>query len=270
MLFIPHVDFYITNVCNLTCRGCNRFNNLGLKGFQRWSDHATEIEHWAKRLTFNKITIIGGEPTLNPDLEKWCINLRRLWSNTEILIQSNGTYKTSSLDFFQEYNIGFAVSVHDEEMVSNIKKNWSQDTFLIGATVFHQNALVDHKDFWGVHTSNPKIAFEACSMKYDITFFNGKLYKCPVTALLPEVYKQKDLRLNKRQLELMMRYTPLTPSCTDEELQTFISQRDTPIANCEFCPSKLKWHTALGELKENLPKPKFERYNEKTSSKKDS
>lgn len=267
MFFIPHVDFYITNVCNLTCRGCNRFNNLGLKGFQRWNDHATEIEQWSKRLTFNKITIIGGEPTLNPDLEKWCINLRRLWPTSEIMLQSNGTYKTSSFDFFQKYGIGFAVSLHDEEMISNIKENWSTDTFLIDARVFHQNALLQHADFWTVHKSNPKTAFAACSMKYDITFFNGKLYKCPVTALLPEVYRQKDIRLNKRQLELMEKYTPLYPDCSNEELQTFIAQRDTHIANCEFCPEKLKWHTPLGDLKENLPEPKFERYNEKSNNK---
>lgn len=263
MFFIPHVDFYITNVCNLTCRGCNRFNNLGLKGFQRWSDYASEIEQWAKRLTFNKITIIGGEPTLNPDLENWCCNLRRLWPHTEILIQSNGTYKTSKIDFLEKYNIAITASVHDEKMIPDIQKNWSVYTFLIDATVFHQNALVDHKDFWGVHKSDPKNAFNACGMKYDITFFNGLLYKCPVTALLPEVYRQKDLRLNQRQLELMKSYNPLNVDCTDAELTAFISARDTPIANCEFCPSNLKWHTALGELKENLPAPKFGKYHAK-------
>lgn len=266
MFYIPHVDFYITHVCNLTCRGCNRFNNMGLKGFQRWSDNANDIEKWATRLTFDKITIIGGEPALNPDLGNWCINLRRLWPNAEMLIQSNGTYKQPVFDLFPNLNVGFAVSVHDDEMLPDIRNKWNPDIFLIDATVFHQNALVQHLDFWTVHKSNPKIAFAACSMKYDITFFNGKLYKCPVSALLPEVYSQKDIRLNERQLALMQKYTPLDSDCKDEELQAFIAARDTHIGNCEFCPENLKWHTPLGELKEDLPEHKFERYNEKTSS----
>ena len=87
----PVVEFYITNVCNLTCRGCNRFNNYNFKGHQRWVDHASAYETWSKRLDLPRITVIGGEPTLNPDLELWASNLRRLWPDAVIMIQTNGT-----------------------------------------------------------------------------------------------------------------------------------------------------------------------------------
>ena len=84
----PVVEFYITNVCNLTCRGCNRFNNYNFKGHQLWADHANAYEAWAKRLDLPRIVIIGGEPTLNPDLELWASNLRRLWPDSVIMIQT--------------------------------------------------------------------------------------------------------------------------------------------------------------------------------------
>lgn len=35
---LDYMEFYITNVCNLTCTGCNRFNNYKFKGFQRWTE----------------------------------------------------------------------------------------------------------------------------------------------------------------------------------------------------------------------------------------
>jgi molybdenum cofactor biosynthesis enzyme MoaA len=38
------LEVYITNVCNLSCRGCNRFNNYNFKGHQLWADHADEYE----------------------------------------------------------------------------------------------------------------------------------------------------------------------------------------------------------------------------------
>ena len=35
---LDYCEFYITNVCNLSCNGCNRFNNYKFRGFQRWED----------------------------------------------------------------------------------------------------------------------------------------------------------------------------------------------------------------------------------------
>ena len=59
----PVVEFYITNVCNLACRGCNRFNDQKFKGHQYWDDHAAEYEAWAKRLDIPRITIRSEEHT---------------------------------------------------------------------------------------------------------------------------------------------------------------------------------------------------------------
>ena len=87
----PVVEFYITNVCNLTCRGCNRFNNYNFKGHQRWTEHAEAYEAWSKRLDLPRICIIGGEPTLNPDLESWVMNIRRLWPDAiDIFVGTTG------------------------------------------------------------------------------------------------------------------------------------------------------------------------------------
>ena len=45
---LNYMEFYITNVCNLTCTGCNRFNNYKFKGFQRWADYKEEYTQWSK------------------------------------------------------------------------------------------------------------------------------------------------------------------------------------------------------------------------------
>ena len=37
--FIPNIEFYITNVCNIACPQCNRFNNWNFKGHQIWKDY---------------------------------------------------------------------------------------------------------------------------------------------------------------------------------------------------------------------------------------
>lgn len=88
--FIPNVEFYITNVCNLTCSNCNRFNNYDFKGWQRWSDYEPMYEKWAQHVRLQRVTILGGEPLLNPTLVEWVDGINRLW-NKSVQVLTNGS-----------------------------------------------------------------------------------------------------------------------------------------------------------------------------------
>ena len=255
----PVVEFYITNVCNLSCRGCNRFNDQKFKGHQYWDDYAEEYEAWSKRLNIPRITIIGGEPTLNPDLEKWAINLRRLWPDAVIMIQTNGTYwKPEWVDLWTYHKVGFGLSLHDPETAEKLKKQWLHQAGVFEAYVFHQATVVKQDTSWTLHQSNPARAFAACDMKHDHTMYNGKLYKCPAMSNLPDFDQQFKLDIDDRQRKLLYSFTPLSADCSEQDLQQFVATKDSHIPQCEFCPENMRWHTALGELKENLPKPVIE------------
>jgi len=89
-IFIPNIEFYITNVCNLTCQDCNRFNNHDFKGWQRWSDHQAQYELWSKHVRLQRVTILGGEPLLNPTLLDWVDGINRIWGKT-VQVLTNGT-----------------------------------------------------------------------------------------------------------------------------------------------------------------------------------
>ena len=49
---LNYVEFYITNVCNLTCQGCNRFNSFKFKGWQKWEDYADTYKQWSEQIEF--------------------------------------------------------------------------------------------------------------------------------------------------------------------------------------------------------------------------
>jgi len=258
----PVVEFYITNVCNLACRGCNRFNNYNFKGHQRWEDHANAYEEWSKRVDIPRITILGGEPTLNPDLELWASNLRRLWPNSVIMVQSNGTYlRPKHFDLWFKYRVGFGLSLHDPSTAEEIKEQWHHYGFpmagFIEAFTFHQSSVIETDGKFTLHTSDVQRAFNACDMKHDHTMYQGKLYKCPAMSNLPDFDKQFGLDLNDRQRELLYSFTPLSYDCTDADLKNFVETKDSPIPQCEFCPEDLQWHSALGPKQTNLSKPNF-------------
>lgn len=91
MHVIPNkVDFYITNVCNLTCDNCNRFNNYDFKGWQSWNDYQEDYVRWGRLVELKAITIMGGEPFLNPTLKDWVAGLNKIF-NIEVQILTNGT-----------------------------------------------------------------------------------------------------------------------------------------------------------------------------------
>jgi len=91
MYKLNYVEFYITNVCNLNCPNCNRFNNFNFTGHQRWADYADMYKEWSHILEFNSIGILGGEPLLNPDFLEWVAGVANLWPHTKINIITNGT-----------------------------------------------------------------------------------------------------------------------------------------------------------------------------------
>jgi len=101
MRSIPNkVDFYITNVCNLTCNRCNRFNNYNFTGWQRWSDYEETYKSWGQLVDLRAITIMGGEPFLNPTLKDWVEGLNRIFG-IEVQVLTNGTRFRQNKELYQ-------------------------------------------------------------------------------------------------------------------------------------------------------------------------
>jgi len=96
-------EFYITNICNFNCSGCNRFNNYNFSGYQKWEDYKDIYTQWSKRVDIKLLSILGGEPTLNPSFLDWVEGLSKLWPESNKRITTNG----STLDKFNRnfYNL---------------------------------------------------------------------------------------------------------------------------------------------------------------------
>lgn len=100
MIKMDKIEFYITNVCNFNCSQCNRLNNYKFNGFQKWEEYEEVYTQWSQKIDFNKINILGGEPTLNPTFKQWCVGIRKLWPNAQISVVTNGTRFDYIKDFY--------------------------------------------------------------------------------------------------------------------------------------------------------------------------
>lgn len=127
-LYLPRAEFYITNVCNLNCTGCNSLSNFNFSGgVQTWDTYKDVYAKWAKKITFDAIGIIGGEPLANPDYINWVIGLRGLWPDAVIGIATNGLLLKKSnkelYDVCKDYDISLSVSLHNEHTADAIKES---------------------------------------------------------------------------------------------------------------------------------------------------
>ncbi len=268
MLDLDYCEFYITNVCNLACPGCNRFNNYKFRGFQRWSDHAEQYQEWSRQIRITNIGLLGGEPLLNVDFMSWLMGIRDLWPFSRIKVVTNGFYlnRVPGLYDYLRSNLGIQlwVGVHNPDHVEKIKQileeflsgpvtyvpnqdNPYQEYETIrdsnGVTVkleynwwFHQGALIQQNNDLVLHDSDQELAHTNCHMKNCHHFVQGKLYKCGVVAVLPEFAKQHPLMLNSQDQELLASYQPLELSHSMEHKKQFVRDLKNSIPQCKFCP----------------------------------
>lgn len=283
MHHIDYCEFYITNVCNLSCPGCNRFNNYKFTGYQSWSDYADFYKQWSKEVTFNSIGLLGGEPLLNPSVLDWITGLRQLW-NVPLKIVTNGfqlhkvknLYETLQNDKMIHLNIGIHNKNHEKEIFEIIKtflqspikiKHHHENKYRLFSEIedanrvkvkveinwwFHQGSLIPTEGGFRLHESDPVKAHDNCHMKTCHHFINGKLYKCGVVALLPEFAKQHKLFLTEEDQKLMDSYKPLSIDDSIERKSTFINELHNLIPQCKFCPETYKGDIIFAKKKSDV------------------
>lgn len=269
---IPKLEFYITNVCNLTCDHCNRFNNLNFKGWQAWDDYAEIYSAWAELIDIEHIVILGGEPLLNPTIIDWVRGLSKIWPGYHQIL-TNGTRLNNVKGLYDaicQNKTWMGISIHNFDEIetlfnevekflkSPITKSTGKEGNKYGADFsfkdknnveipmwiqneFTKSALIHQPDGKiTLHSSDPSTAHDHCAIAKakSYHFIRGKLYKCGPVALFPELDSQFGLDLTQEDRDLIHQYQPLTIDNFDEYHSDFFKNLDNPIPQCKFCPGK--------------------------------
>lgn len=293
-LFIPKIEFYITNVCNLACNECNRFNDLKFTGTQLWKDYEAVYEEWSKHIEFEKIVILGGEPLLNPSILDWIRGIHRLWPKYGKQVLTNATMLDRVKGLLQTCKDNMTwvgISLHSEKDLPEIEeriKNFFEGEIALRIEGRENNALgadwyfrstgapyaevgVWKQDYFYknsilnapsgemfLHDSDPKIAHDQCMFvkNKNYHFIRGNIYKCGPSALFPELAEQYNLNLTDDDKQLIDGYNPLTVDMAQAgTAQEWLDHIDDEIPQCKFCPEHYSGQTIDFEvLKQKIRK----------------
>jgi uncharacterized radical SAM superfamily Fe-S cluster-containing enzyme len=68
MIEIANLEFHAAHACNLHCAQCSHYSNFHAGGIVSVEVARENFNAWRGRLAPKQIAILGGEPTLNPNL----------------------------------------------------------------------------------------------------------------------------------------------------------------------------------------------------------
>lgn len=263
-LVVNNLDVHVVNSCNLRCHGCNHLANYGYDGLFTENELVDWIEPWKNRLQFKRVSLLGGEPLLNPHLKDICIAFRRLFPNeeTKLRITTNGILIKKSpwlKELIQDHNIHVQVSLHVlnggkkypkliEQVLQGLKliEKWAKETS--GPVESKWGAAVDSKKKLNFQVFYQGTGRQIKPFKHDniaeskkhctcetLQLYRYNLYKCAPIAYLGEALKRIGAETDP-DWQPYLNYQPLTPDCSDSDLKFFMKIQPQPEWTCKMCP----------------------------------
>lgn len=244
------LELHVTHACNLTCESCSHYSNHGHRGHVRLSEAAHWMSLWSRRFTVGQFRLLGGEPTIHPELPAFVGLVRRHWRSARIRIVTNGFFLHRHpglpATLAADGHADIAVSVHHDapeyrerlKPIFDLLAAWQQDH---GITVdireSHGNWTRRYHGFGPTmlpyQDGLPRRSWEICPAKYCKQLFQGRLWKCAPLAYLQLQKAKYDL---SEKWDPYLAYLPLNSSCSDRELDQFIAQEDEPA--CAMCSAE--------------------------------
>lgn len=268
---LPFAETMITQACNLNCHGCTNYSDLIHTGYVKWSQGKQWLESWLDRVDIPDFGILGGEPLVNPEVDKWIVGLRELLPEAQIRFTTNGINlhkKPHLIKLLHDIGncvIKIGVHVDDPQLEKTIQDiydsyNWEPVTeygvqrWSTGNRVrFHvKRPDVFWKTYRGTyetmmpHDSDPAEAFKQCCQQTCPLLYKGKLYKCSTAGLLEDTLA----RFGNPNYE---HWEPLidkgiAPNCSDSELENFLNNFGKPNSLCRQCPTQSDVESKIDHL----------------------
>ena len=150
-IYKEKIEFYINNTCNYNCDNCNRLNNYHFSGYDRWQKYEDQYRIWKEKIDFGEITVLGGEPTLNPTLDEWIIGIRNFWPTAKLNILTNGT----RLKYWQKRNLFKILGDTDTKLCITLHNRSRRDELIKEICGYLSAPVVAFKD-------NPFLSWADC------------------------------------------------------------------------------------------------------------
>ena len=244
------LELHVAHGCNLSCESCAHYSNHAHAGIVSVEEADRWMGLWSPRVSVKLFNLLGGEPTIHPELPRFVGLVRRHWPKARIKIISNGFFlhrhPTLPAVLAADDRASLVVSVHhdSEEYRERLKPifallaQWRQDHGVVAEIRPSQKNWTRRYEGFGdsmlpFEDGNHRASWEACPARYCKQLHDGRIWKCAPLAYLP--MQKAKYRLSDKWNPYLA-YRPLEPGCSRTELKAFAALEEE--AACGMCPAQ--------------------------------
>ncbi len=246
---LVNLEMHIVHSCNLACESCSHYSNQGHTGRLSFEQADHWMSLWNNKLNPRVFTLLGGEPTLHPQLKNLVVLARKKWPRAHLRLVTNGFFLHRHPDLpailGSDPDACIYLSIHhgsDEYQAAlkpvlellnqwcqvygvNVKldesyKNWTRRYQTSG------RAIMPFED------GQPRSSWKKCLAKHCPQLFRGKIWKCAPLAYLP--LQNEKYKLDEKWTPYLG-YQALEPDCSMEDLDRFFDLKAE--SYCSMCPA---------------------------------
>ncbi len=249
MKIIRNLEIHVVHSCNLTCESCSHYSNQGHKGVVSLEEADRWMGSWSSRVSPRTFSLLGGEPTIHPQLPEFLALARRNWPGTHLRLVTNGFFlhrhPTLPMIMRDDPNSCLYLSLHHDspeyqerlQPILELVAGWVRE-FGIHVIYYRssKNWTRRYKGFGSemepFADGQPRSSWQICPAKYCTQLFEENLWKCGPLAYL----KLQDAKYHlSDKWTPYLGYQPLEPGCSEATLNEFFAREDEPY--CGMCPA---------------------------------
>jgi len=247
---VTRLEMHVTHSCNLSCESCSHYSNHNHRGHLALAEADRWMSAWSRRIAVEEFHLLGGEPTIHPDLPGFLTLARRHWPDAFIRIRTNGFFLHRHPELPAQLvaagHTAISVAVHHDSPeyrerlrpMFELLERWQREfPILVEVDQAFNNWTKRYEGFGATmqpfEDSAPRASWEICPAKDCKQLFEGKIWKCAPLAYL-KLQKQKYELSSK--WDAYLRYEPLEPTCSDRQLRLFMAREDE--SYCGMCSAR--------------------------------
>jgi ABC-2 type transport system ATP-binding protein len=231
------LEFFAVDHCNLKCSGCSQCSPFLKKHFADISIFEKNLESLSKYLRPNKITILGGEPLLHPEIDSIVSIARNSKMFNKIHITTNGLnlLKMSSAFWLgvdvvriSKYPANADFINQNLEKFINVSETNKVELQIREMNSFNRIILTEEN-------TNEKLVneiYDRCIYKYYChTLSEGKIFRCSPVVNLKKYHEA----IKNTSTSDFQDYLEIDDSTNFKTTLFNYLKADTPLSGCKFC-----------------------------------